>query len=89
MGGWIIQIMTCMSRVSEHFHGHFRIPLLEQDVQEVKDIISFNFHCEFDGMSNVVEIEKLLQSCWSMWPNYQSIIDVSETFSGFAVCCKQ
>jgi hypothetical protein len=53
-----------------------------------KSIISFNFHCEFNGRSNAVEVmKKLLQSFWSMRPNQESAADVSEPFSGFVVSC--
>jgi hypothetical protein len=60
--------------------------LHDQNIQEQKGIISFNFHCELDGRSDAVEMKKLLQSCWSMWPNHKSVVDVSEPLSGFVVC---
>jgi hypothetical protein len=73
-----------------HFRGQSRTPLHDQDLQERKNMISFNFYCEFDGRSNAVEMVKtLLQSCWSMWPNYESVVEVCESFNGFVVCCIQ
>jgi hypothetical protein len=46
---WLqVQIMTCMSRFLIHFHGKFKTPLHDQNVQQQKVIISFNFYCEFD-----------------------------------------
>jgi hypothetical protein len=42
-------------------------PLLDQNIQEEKDIIGFNFRFETDDRSNAVDVmKKLLQSCWSM-----------------------
>jgi hypothetical protein len=84
--GHEVQITTSMSRFPVHFHGQFRTPLHDQNIQEQKGVISFNFHCEFDGRSNAVEmVKKLLQSCWSMWPNHESG-NVSEPFRGFVIC---
>jgi hypothetical protein len=61
-------------------------PLHDQDVQEQKSTVSLNFHCEFYGRSNAVElVKKLLLSCWPMWPNHESVVDVSEPLSGFVV----
>jgi hypothetical protein len=34
-------------------------------------------------------VKKLPQYCWSMWPNHESVVDVSEPFSGIVVCCIQ
>jgi hypothetical protein len=50
-----VQITTCMSRFLVHFCGQF---MSDQNVLEWKGVISFNFHCEFDGRSNAVEIEE-------------------------------
>jgi hypothetical protein len=45
-------------------------------------MISFNFHCEFDGRCKAIgAVKKLLQSSWAMWVNHESV-DVSEAFSG-------
>jgi hypothetical protein len=46
VGGLEVQIITGMKKLSVHFRGPFRTPLHDQDVQEWKSIISFNFHCE-------------------------------------------
>jgi hypothetical protein len=73
---WVVDLevlITCMCMFPVHFHGQFTTPLHDQDGQEQKSIISFNFHCEV--------VKKLLQSCWSMWPNHESVINVSEPFS--------
>jgi hypothetical protein len=88
--GFEVQITTTMSRFPVHFFGQFRTPLHEQDLQERKIIISFNFHSEFDGKSEVVGVVKqLLQSCWSMCLNHENFVDVSELFSWFIVRCIQ
>jgi hypothetical protein len=58
--GLEVQITTSMSRFPVHFLGQFWTRLPEQNVQEHKGIISFNFHCEFDDRSNAVEIVKKL-----------------------------
>jgi hypothetical protein len=88
--GLEVQIITCINRFPVIFLCQFRTFLHDQDVQEWKSIISFNFHCEFDGRSKGVEVvKKLLQSCWSMWSNHESIIDISGPFCGFVACCIQ
>jgi hypothetical protein len=47
-----VEVMTCMSMT----------PLHDRNIQEWIGIVSFNFHCEFDGRSNTVEmVKKLLQ----------------------------
>jgi hypothetical protein len=84
-----MQIITSMSRFPVHFCGQFWTPLQDQNAQERKGIISFNFPCEFDCRSNIVEMKKLLQYCWSMGPNHESVVDISEPFSLFMVCCIQ
>jgi hypothetical protein len=58
--GLEVQITTTMSRLQVHFLGQFWIQLHKQNIQEWKGIISFNFHCEFDGRPNVVEMVKKL-----------------------------
>jgi hypothetical protein len=55
-----VQITTSMSRLPVYFHSQFWTPLHNQNVQEWKGIISFNFHCEFDGRPNVVGMVKKL-----------------------------
>jgi hypothetical protein len=48
-----------------------------------KNIINFHIYCEFDGWSEAVEeVKKLLQSCWSMWPNHESVIYRKPTHTG-------
>jgi hypothetical protein len=75
-----------MSRFPDHFYGQFGTSLRALHVQGQKSIISFNLHYEFDGRSKAVEVVKtLLQSCWPMWQNHESV-DVSEPFSRFVVC---
>jgi hypothetical protein len=55
-----------------------------------KSIISFHFHCEFYGRSEAVEVvKKMVQSCWTIWPNRIGVVDVSELFGGFVVSCIQ
>jgi hypothetical protein len=39
--------------------------------------------------SAVEMVKKLLQFFWFMWPNHENIVDVSEPFSGFVLCCIQ
>jgi hypothetical protein len=58
--GLEVQITTSQSRFPVHFHGQFWTPLHNQNIQEWKSIISFNFHCEFDGRPNAVEMVKKL-----------------------------
>jgi hypothetical protein len=55
-----VQITTSMSRLPVHFLGQFWTPLHNQNVKEWKGIISFNFHCEFDGRPKAVEVVKKL-----------------------------
>jgi hypothetical protein len=59
---WVIdlevQITTGMNCFSVHFCGQFRALLHDQDIQEWNCIISFNFHCEFDGRSETVQMVK-------------------------------
>jgi hypothetical protein len=55
-----VQITTSMSRLPVHFHAQFWTSLRNQNVLEWKGIISFNFHCEFDGRPNAVEMVKKL-----------------------------
>jgi hypothetical protein len=79
--GLEVQITTSMSRFPVHFHGQIWTPLHDQNIQEQKGIISFNFSCEFGGRSNAVEMaKKLLLSCWSIWPNHENVIHISEPF---------
>jgi hypothetical protein len=86
--GLEMHLTACMSRVSEHFRGQFRTPLHEQDVQERKDILSFNFDCEFEGRPNVLEVvNKLPQSCWSMWPNHESVVEFIIRFVIYRIQC--
>jgi hypothetical protein len=81
-----VQIATCMSRFPIDSCGQFGTPLHDQDIQEQKGIIGFNFHSEFDGRSKAVEmVKKLLQSCWTMWPNHKGVVNISEPFHGFEV----
>jgi hypothetical protein len=42
--GLEVQIKTCMIRFPVHSRGQFRTPLHDQDVQERKGVINFNFH---------------------------------------------
>jgi hypothetical protein len=60
VAGLEMQITTGVSRFPVHFCGQFWTPVHDQSVQEWKGIISFNFHCEFDGRSNTVEMVKKL-----------------------------
>jgi hypothetical protein len=55
-----VQITTSMSKFLVHFRGQFWAPLHDQVVQERKGIISFNFHCEFDGISNAPVVSNTL-----------------------------
>jgi hypothetical protein len=49
-----------MSGFPVRFRGQFWTQLDDQKVQEQKGIISFNFHCEFDGRPNAAEMVKKL-----------------------------
>jgi hypothetical protein len=75
---WIlgyVQITTWMSRLPIQFPDQFRIPLDDQDVQEWKNVISFNVRCEFDGcwgggeMSAIllVHVAKPRKCYWRIW----------------------
>jgi hypothetical protein len=85
-----VQITTYMGRFPVHFRDQCRTPPHDQEVQELRSIISFNFHCVFHGRSNGLEVKKKLeQSCWTMWPTHESVVDISEPFSRFMVICNQ
>jgi hypothetical protein len=59
--GLEVQITNIMSRLPVHFCGQFLIPLHDRNVQKWKGIISLNYHSEFDGRPNAVDmVEKLL-----------------------------
>jgi hypothetical protein len=81
--GLEVQITTCMNMFPVHFRGQFRAPLHNQDVQEWKSIISLNFHCECDGMSNAAKVVKKIAVTLLAYPNHESVVDVSEPFSEF------
>jgi hypothetical protein len=55
-----VQITTCMSRLPVYFRGRLRSPLHNQDLQERKSIISFNFRYEFYGRFKAVKVVKKL-----------------------------
>lgn len=66
----------------------FLTPLNDQDIQGQKSIIIFHFHCELGGRPKAVEVpKKLLQSCWSMGPKHEHVINNSQPFSGIVVSC--
>jgi hypothetical protein len=80
--GLEVQMMTCMGRFTLHFHNQFMTHLHDQDIQEQKIIISFKFYSEFDGRAEAVEVaKKQLQSCWSKWPDHESVVNISEPLS--------
>jgi hypothetical protein len=59
--GLEVKITTSMSRLPVHFCGQFWTPLHNQHVREWKGIFSLNFHSEFYGRPNVVNmLEKFL-----------------------------
>jgi hypothetical protein len=58
VGGLEVKIMAGTVRFPVQFRCQFRTPLHDQDVQEWKGIIRFNFHCEFYGRFNAVEVVK-------------------------------
>jgi hypothetical protein len=58
--GLEVQITTSMNRFPVHFHGQFWAIVHDQNFQDLKGVISFNFHCEFDGRSNTTEVVKKL-----------------------------
>jgi hypothetical protein len=34
-------------------------------------------------------VKKLLQSFWPMWPNHETVVNISELTSRVVVCCVQ
>jgi hypothetical protein len=61
--GWL----NSMSRFPVHFRAQYWTPFHDQNIQERKDIIGFNFRYEIYDRFNPVDImKKLLQSYWSM-----------------------
>jgi hypothetical protein len=58
--GLEVQIRTSIGRLPVHFCGQFWAPLHSQIIQEWKGIISLNFHSEFDGKPDVVDMVKKL-----------------------------
>jgi hypothetical protein len=72
-----------MSRFSVGFRGWIRTSLRDQDVHKRKNIINFHLCCESYFRFKAVEVaKKLLQYCWSMWPNH----NVSSTYPSHLVC---
>jgi hypothetical protein len=81
---------TCISRSRVYFCGQTQDP--PWYIKKRMSMISFNFHGAFYGRSKALEVvKKLLQPCWSMWPNHGSVVAVSDPFGGFVVyyilCC--
>jgi hypothetical protein len=59
-----VKITTIMSRLPVHFCGQFWTTLHNQNIQEWKGITSLNFHSEFDGRPNDIDmVEKLPHTC--------------------------
>jgi hypothetical protein len=57
-----VHITISMSWLPVHFCGQIWTPLLNQDVQERKVIISLNIRSEFDGSPNAVKMVKKLNN---------------------------
>jgi hypothetical protein len=86
--GLEVQITTCMSRFLVYFRGQFRSPLHDQNTQEWKGIISFNSIVNLMVDLTLFRVWRNLQSCWSMWPNHDSV-NICEPLTGFVICCTQ
>jgi hypothetical protein len=77
-----------MSRFPVHFLANFGHLFMIKMSRNGRGLLIFNFHLELDDRPKAVEVvKKLLQSCWSMRPNHESFVDISEHFSGFVVSC--
>lgn len=55
-----------------------------QHIEKWERLVGFNFHGEFDVFVLVIEVvKKGWESVFTMWPNYESVIDITEPDLGF------
>lgn len=89
---WVVGIemyrTTCMTKFPVDLRGQFTTLLHDQIIQDGRVSVASTSILNLMIGSKAIEMAKeLLQSCWSMWPYYESAVGVSKSFSGFGVCC--
>jgi hypothetical protein len=71
-----------------YFRGQFKAPL-HNKTSKKEEYHNFHIYPEFYGRSEAAEeVKKLLHSCWSMWPNHDSVMYRKPNHTGRYLYCK-